>query len=188
MGTLSSELGRTSVDVAGRPRIYADANMPSGVVAFMRATLGWDVLFVLEHDDLRRAPDVEHYRLARQLGRTLVTLDRDYLDDRRFPPAEGAGVIVFSAPDERWLRTLIRDVDRRVFRAEGAGALPLEGASSSGTSATARDRHRARPPRARIILSGASVVLPDRILHPGTVVIEDGRIASVEPAQPPIRL
>jgi hypothetical protein len=36
-------------------------------------------------------------------------------------------VIVFSAPDERWLRTLIRDVDQSVFRAEGAGALPLEG-------------------------------------------------------------
>ena len=46
-------------------------------------------LFVLEHDDLRRAPDIEHYRLARQLGRTLVTLDRDYLDDRRFRPPRG---------------------------------------------------------------------------------------------------
>jgi len=32
----------------------------------------------------------------------------------------------------------------------------------------------------RTILSGASVVLPDRILHPGTVVVEDGRIASLE--------
>jgi hypothetical protein len=85
------------------------------------------VFFVLEHEDVRRASDVLHYRLARQMGRTLITLDRDYTDDRRFPPAEGAGVIVFSAPDERWLRTLIRDVDQSVFRAEGAGALPLEG-------------------------------------------------------------
>ena len=93
----------------------------------MRRTLGWDVFFVLEHEDVRRASDVLHYRLARQMGRTLITLDRDYTDDRRFPPAEGAGVIVFSAPDERWLRKLIRDVDRRFFRAEGAGPLPLEG-------------------------------------------------------------
>ena len=103
MGTLSSELGPIVERVAGQPRVYADANLPNGVIAFMRERLGWDVLFVVEHDDLRRARDIEHFRLARQLGRTLVTLDRDYLDDRLFPPEEGAGVIVFSVPDERWL-------------------------------------------------------------------------------------
>jgi len=93
----------------------------------MRHRLHWDVLHVLEDDDLRRAPDSRHYQLASQLRRTLVTLDRDYVDDRRFPPSEGAGVIVFSAPDERWLRKLMRQVDRRLFRAAGARALPLEG-------------------------------------------------------------
>jgi len=127
MGTLSSELTDVLVEAGGRPRVYADANIPSGTVEFMRRTLSWDVFFVLEHEDVRRASDVLHYRLARQMGRTLITLDRDYTDDRRFPPAEGAGVIVFSAPDERWLRTLIRDVGQCGFRAEGAGALPLEG-------------------------------------------------------------
>ena len=127
MGTLSSELGPLVEQVAGQPRVYADANMPNGVVAYMREKLGWDVLFVIEHDDLRRARDIEHYRLARQLGRTLVTLDRDYLDDRRFPPAEGAGVIVFSAPDERRLCRLLRRADRELFRADGASRLPLDG-------------------------------------------------------------
>ena len=127
MGTLSSELTQVIVDAAPGPRVYADANIPSGVVEFMRQVLGWDVFFVLEHDDVRRASDVFHYRLARQLGRTLVTLDRDYVDDRRFPPGDGAGVIVFSAPDERWLRKLMRQVDRRIFRVSGAPALPLEG-------------------------------------------------------------
>lgn len=127
VGTLSSELGPHVARVADAPRVYADANMPNGVIAFMRTRLRWDVLFVLEHEDLRRAPDIQHFRLARQLGRTLVTLDHDYIDDRRFPPAEGAGVIVFSAPDERWLRRLLKDVDRDLFRAEGAGPLPLEG-------------------------------------------------------------
>jgi hypothetical protein len=127
MGTLSSELGPHVARVAREPRIYADANMPSGVVSFMRTVLGWDVLFVLEHDDLRRARDTEHYRLARQLGRTLVTQDRDYIDDRRFPPGEGAGVIVFSAPDEIRLRQLLTDADQALFRAEGASPLPLEG-------------------------------------------------------------
>ena len=127
MGTLSSELNPHAARIAQEPRIYADANIPTGVVTFMRARLRWDVLFVLEHDDLRRARDIEHYRLARQLGRTLVTLDRDYIDDRNFPPEEGAGVIVFWAPDEQRLRSLLKKADRTVFRAEGAGALPLEG-------------------------------------------------------------
>jgi hypothetical protein len=126
MGTLSSELGPLVEQVAGQPRVYADANMPNGVVAYMRDKLGWDVLFVIEHDDLRRARDIEHYRLARQLGRTLVTLDRDYLDDRLFPPDEGAGVIVFCAPDERWLRRLVARMDRELFRTAEARALPLE--------------------------------------------------------------
>jgi hypothetical protein len=127
VGTLSSELGPHVARVIDAPRVYADANMPSGVVEFMRVQLRWDVLFVLEHDDLRRAPDIQHFRLARQLGRTLVTLDRDYVNDRRFPPSEGAGVIVFSAPDERWLRRLLRQVDRELFRPDGASPLPLEG-------------------------------------------------------------
>ena len=126
MGTLSSELGPIVEQVADQPRVYADANIPNGVVGFMREKLGWDVLFVLEHDDLRRARDIEHYRLARQLGRTLVTLDRDYLDDRLFPPDEGAGVIVFCAPDERWLRRLLTRMDREMFRIPDAHALPLE--------------------------------------------------------------
>ena len=126
MGTLASELAAHVVN-SSDPRVYADANIPSGVVNYMRARLGWDVLFVLEHDDLRRARDTEHYQLARQLGRTLVTLDRDYEDDRRFPPVEGAGVIVFSAPDEQRLCRLLRRADRELFRAEGAAPLPLEG-------------------------------------------------------------
>jgi len=127
MGTLSSELNPHAARIAQEPRIYADANIPTGVVTFMRERLHWDVLFVLEHEDLRRARDIEHYRLARQLGRTLVTLDRDYIDDRQFPPEEGAGVIVFWAPDEQRLRSLLKQADRTVFRADGAAPLPLEG-------------------------------------------------------------
>ena len=126
MGTLSSELSPLFAETDRGPRVYADANVPNGVVAYMRERLRWDVLFVLEHEDLRRAPDIEHYRLARQLSRTLVTLDHDYLDDRRFPPDEGAGVMVLSAPDERWLRRLLKRMDDEMFRADGASSLPLD--------------------------------------------------------------
>jgi hypothetical protein len=90
----------------------------------MRQSLHWDVLFVVEHDDLRRARDGEHYRLARQLRRTLITLDRDYLDDRRFPLDESGGVIVLMAPEERGYVNLLTRLDREVFHTD---PVPLEG-------------------------------------------------------------
>ncbi len=124
MGTLWSELGPVAEAVAERPRVYADANVPSGLVRFMRERLHWDVLFVMEQPDLRRARDAEHYRLARQLRRTLITLDRDYLDDHRFPPALGAGVLVMAAPDERGLSALLQRIDDRLFT---GASLPLDG-------------------------------------------------------------
>lgn len=120
MGTLSSELATHAERLSPQPRIYADANVPAGLVAFMRTRLKWDVLFVLEEDELRRASDVKHFRLAYQLRRTLVTMDRDYLDDRRFPPGEGGGVLVLNAPDEYQLAELLGRIDRR-------GVLPLAG-------------------------------------------------------------
>jgi hypothetical protein len=73
MGTLWIELGPVADAVSDRPRVYADANVPAGIVAFMREKLRRDVLSVMEQPDLRRARDTEHYRLARQLRRTLVT-------------------------------------------------------------------------------------------------------------------
>jgi len=128
MGTLASELRPIAEELSGAPRVYVDANMPAGVVSFMRRDLGWDVLFVMEHDDLRRAPDGMHFRLARQLHRTLVTLDRDYLDDRKFPPAETAGVLVLCAPNENGLAALLKRLDRDAFRAGGAApGLPFAG-------------------------------------------------------------
>ena len=124
MGTLWSELGPVAEAVADRPRVYADANVPSGIVSFMRETLKWDVLFVMDHPDLRRARDIEHYRLARQLRRTLITLDRDYLDDRVFPPEQGSGVLVVAAPDERGLAALLERLDGHLFAGD---ILPLDG-------------------------------------------------------------
>lgn len=132
MGSLSSELAALAERHADHPRVYADANVPAGVVSFMRNRLKWDVFFVMEHDELRRAPDDEHFRRARDMRRTLVSLDHDYLDDKRFPPSRTAGVLVLHAPDERLLARLLSRLDRRLFRARGAGGeaaaigLPLD--------------------------------------------------------------
>ena len=124
MGTLASELGAHAARIAGQPRVYVDANIPAGLVTFMRTELQWDVLFVMEHDDLRRAPDGDHYRLARELRRTLISFDRDYLDDRRFPPAESGGVLVMTAPEEQGYMKLLVRLDAELFRQE---VLPLDG-------------------------------------------------------------
>ena len=125
MGTLWSELGSVAAEGATGPRVYADANVPAPVVTYMRLRLGWDVFFVIEHPDVRRAHDSEHYRLARQLRRTLITIDRDYLDDRLFPPAETAGVVVLWAPDQRGFERLLERVDRDLFHPTGNGLVPL---------------------------------------------------------------
>ena len=130
MGTLSSELAPYVERFSEQPRVYVDANVPAGIVGYMRTRLHWDALFVIEHDDLRRAPDGEHYRLARQLRRTLITCDHDYLDDRRFPLADSGGVLVLTAPDERGLIALLKRLDSEVLRrmeAEHDALLPLEG-------------------------------------------------------------
>jgi hypothetical protein len=129
MGTLSSELAPVAGSLSPRPRIYCDANVPAGLVEHMRLRLQWDVLFVLEEDELRRAPDLRHFRLAQQLRRTLVTMDRDYLDDRRFPPEEGSGVLVINAPDHRQLLALVTRIDRALFQSvdDDLHPLPLQG-------------------------------------------------------------
>jgi hypothetical protein len=131
MGTISSELGAHVDRITGQPRVYVDANVPAGLVSFMRSRLQWDVLFVIEHDDLRRARDGDHFRLARQLRRTLITFDRDYLDDRRFPPPESGGVLVLAAPDQGRYIGLLKRLDAEIFRLKPEAALelalPLEG-------------------------------------------------------------
>jgi predicted nuclease of predicted toxin-antitoxin system len=132
MGTLGSELGPHVERTATQPRVYVDANVPAGLVTFMRTRLLWDVVFVIEHNDLRRASDGEHYRLARQLRRTLITLDHDYLDDRHFPPGESGGVIVITAPDHHRLIGLLKRLDSEVFRNTAGSeticvAMPCEG-------------------------------------------------------------
>ena len=129
MGTLSSELAPHAERLTARPRIYADANVPAGLISYMRIRLEWDVLFVLEDEKLRRASDLAHFRLAHQLRRTLVTMDRDYLDDRRFPPGETSGVLVIQAPDELQLTKLVERIDRSLFHpnAEGTAVLPIDG-------------------------------------------------------------
>ena len=134
MDTLASRLGAIIDSVTDAPRVYCDANLPAGLIRFMRTQLRWDVFFVMEEDDLRRASDLEHFRMATQLRRTLLTLDKDYLNDVRFPPSESGGVLVLSAPHQEQFERLLKHVDRVLFRPAGgirtgadASRMPLLG-------------------------------------------------------------
>ena len=131
MRTLASALGPHVERLTSQPRIYVDANVPAGVLRHMRRRLKWDVLAVIEDQTMRRASDVQHYRTAAMLRRTLISLDDDFLDDRQFPPAASGGVIILSAPDERGLARLLTKVDCAFFGPGRGGrrpvALPLEG-------------------------------------------------------------
>jgi predicted nuclease of predicted toxin-antitoxin system len=111
MGTLFSELGPLRAAQAQGPLVYADANVPATLVEFMRERLRWDVLHVVDEPAWRRATDLAHFHRARDLHRTLVTLDHDFLEDRRFPLVESPGVVVLNAPDDRALRKLLAEVD-----------------------------------------------------------------------------
>jgi hypothetical protein len=147
MRTLASEL--KPLAGAAVPRVYADANLPWGAVVQMRRELGWDVLFVLEHADLRRAPDREHFARARELGRTLITLDQDFADPERFPPALSPGVVICSVPDEAALGRLLRYIDGEMLRAPGAADPPLVGRTVALTLDVLTVRGRRRSGRRR---------------------------------------
>lgn len=77
---------RQVIDFARRKaksRFYADENFPELATAILRQ-LKADVLTV--QDARRRGhPDENHAAEALRLGRVLITCDRDYLDERRFP-------------------------------------------------------------------------------------------------------
>ena len=141
MGTLASELGGYAEQIAGQPRVYVDANVPAGLVSFMRQALHWDVLFVLEHGELRRASDGEHYRLARQLRRTLITQDRDYLDDRKFPPQQSGGVLVLWAPVEKGLMALLKRIDRELLRRNALPETAIEDTADTPLPLEGRKLH-----------------------------------------------
>ena len=148
MRSLTSELASHVAKAATEPRVYADANLPVGLVAFMRTVLGWDVFFVMEHHDLRRAPDERHYALAREMRRTLLSLDRDYTDDRRFPPASSGGVIIVHTPDAPPQECCAASIAaccgpiirRALLSADATFDLPLAGRELSAPIPTGRER------------------------------------------------
>jgi hypothetical protein len=75
-----------------KPRFYADENFPPRATSILRG-MGADVLTVQEART-RGHPDENHMAQARKLGRVLITCDRDYLNERRFPLIHCSVIVV----------------------------------------------------------------------------------------------
>jgi predicted nuclease of predicted toxin-antitoxin system len=87
-----------------KPRFYADENFPPLATEVLRR-LGANVVTV---QDCRKRghPDENVISETRKLGRVLITLDRDFLDERRYPIIQCPVIVVcdFGAgsPPEIW--------------------------------------------------------------------------------------
>jgi hypothetical protein len=66
-----------------KPKFYADENLPSAAVKIV-GSLGGHVLTAQEANR-QGHPDENHSAFALKDGRVLLTCDRDYLDEKRFP-------------------------------------------------------------------------------------------------------
>lgn len=96
-------------------RLLADKHVEAEVVEFLRKK-GFDVEWVTEGSVLERCDDTCLWQHAAEKGRYLLTYDRDFWDDRRFPLKDSPGVLwidVKNASEVGWvvvlLRSLIRD-------------------------------------------------------------------------------
>jgi hypothetical protein len=87
-------------------RIYADNNVSQDVVELLRQS-GMNVLWVAEEPELRRHRDDKfHYGQAGKLGRYLLTSDRDFWDDRKFPLLQSPGLILLDSDDPQTAKYL----------------------------------------------------------------------------------
>ncbi len=75
-----------------KARFYADENFPGVAVGILRQ-LGADVSIVREAGCTGH-PDENHAASALRLGRVLITCDRDYLDERKFPLLRCPAIVV----------------------------------------------------------------------------------------------
>jgi predicted nuclease of predicted toxin-antitoxin system len=77
-----------------KARFYADENFPAPAIEVLRQT-GARVATV-QQVGRRRHPDENHAAYALKHGYVLLTCDRDYLDDRRFPLIHCPTIVVFN--------------------------------------------------------------------------------------------
>jgi predicted nuclease of predicted toxin-antitoxin system len=76
-----------------KPRFYADEDFPARAVEIIRA-VGLNVV-TAEEAGKRGHPDENQLAEAKRQGRILLSCDRDFLNERRFPIIESSTLVVF---------------------------------------------------------------------------------------------
>ena len=80
--------------ILGRARFYCDHNVEPAIVEVLRH-LNYDVESARDIA-AEQQPDEFHYRRAFKSKRILITLDKDFLDNVRFPLSQTRGVIILN--------------------------------------------------------------------------------------------
>jgi predicted nuclease of predicted toxin-antitoxin system len=80
------------------PRFYADEDFPPQAVRIIRE-VGLNVLTAAEAGT-RGHPDENQLAEAKRQGRILLSCDRDFLNERRFPLIESSTLVVFDFGDK----------------------------------------------------------------------------------------
>lgn len=76
-------------------QIYADECFPFTTVIYLRS-LGYSIKHASEYNFLNK-PDILHLRYAKKLGKTLITLDRDFLGYTAKQAINTHGILVVKA-------------------------------------------------------------------------------------------
>ncbi len=94
-------------------RFYADADVPAQVVAYLRQR-GHKCITAAEMGFERR-DDAFHYAYAKRQRRILLTLDKDFLNLRKYPLQRHPGIIVVE-PGVLGGPKAIQEILRRLFQ------------------------------------------------------------------------
>lgn len=80
-------------------KIYADANIPAAVIDELR-TAGVPIASAVEIGRSTH-PDENIYQQAKRRCKVLLTMDRDFWDDRKYPLQKGPGIIFVGIPPDQ---------------------------------------------------------------------------------------
>lgn len=87
------------------PKIFADSTVPPECVEYMCSVLKWDVIQFRDSLSIPEiSPESAVYEKARLDNRIFLTMNKDYLNDERFPLRLSPGIIVldvdYKKPEE----------------------------------------------------------------------------------------
>lgn len=100
---VSEDLWREPGEIPQKLRLLADANFPAGLVDILRKR-GIEVRTAQELN-IHRLSDEGILQQAAKRGLVLITLDRDFWSDSRFPLQSAGRLIFVDAKDERIANT-----------------------------------------------------------------------------------